>query len=212
MKRTVLFILLTLLPILGEESWEDIFPLKHRALFMLKGGYSKDRSSDEAMPLWAFSGEFRFRTWYYEKMGGGYFQIIAPAALYHFPSKGGVLAEVRVRPNLGPPLARWIPNGMVDIGYSWGSKDWFTGHDDRFHALTIGGWFMVPLKIPDDGIFMISGARSVAGDELIRFSCYTHWFFTDHIGMSVHGDNFRRKRDGKENHYGSMNVGVLVRL
>lgn len=212
MNRAALFILLLILPIFGSDEWKAFFPEKHRALIMVKGSYCKDRSTEEVIPFWALGGEYRFRAHDFRDPEKGYIQLVTPASLYHFPTKDAVVAEIRLRPDIGPPAARWIPHGMVDIGCSWFSRDWLTGRDSALNALTIGGWFMIPLKLPDDGIFRVNGATSIAGDKLIRFSCYLHWFFTDHIGFTIHGDNFSTKRDGLKYHYGSMNLGILVRI
>ncbi len=194
-----------------DSSSEEIFPAKHRALILLKGGMSKDQINIETVPFWAIGGEYRLKPHYYTKMGGGYLQMIFPAMVYHFPSKNEITVDLKIRPDFGP-ITKWIPLTMVDLGYLYSSRDWFSGTDEQLHSLMLGGWAMIPLKTPEDGIMMFSGSKAIAGDQFTRFSCYAHWFFSDHFGVTIHGDNFTRTRESIKYHYGSFNLGVLFRL
>lgn len=205
------FTLLFLISLLRckELDWQ---PETHRFMVTVKGSYSKDRAEDETIPFWAIQPELRLNPLYFDFWGGGYFQMRLPASLYHFPTKDAVTCEFRLRPDLGPPIASWTPLGMVDISYSYSSKDWFSHRNEPLHSMLIGGWFQVPLRIPDDGIFMVAGGKSVLGDKMPRFSCYFHWFFSKHFGLTVHGDNFIREYENQRFHYGSFNAGVLFRI
>jgi hypothetical protein len=212
--KFLLAILLMSIPIIAQNdsSWIKNFPLKHRALIQFKGGYSKDQINSKRLIFWAAGGEYRTKPVYFSNLGGGYFQMVFPAMLYHFPSKDAFTVDLKCRPDMGPPLARWLPLGMVDVGYLFSSRDWLSGIDKQLQSLMLGGWFMIPLKIPADGIIMVSGSKSVAGDQFIRFSCYAHWFFNSNFGITIHGDNFIRNFNGIKAHIGSINMGVLFRI
>jgi hypothetical protein len=207
----LLFLLIVPKLYANEESLLEIFPTSHRAIFQLTASYSKDKMKRETVPFWSLSSEYQTKAITYTKMGGGYFQMKFPAKLYHFPTKDAVAFECKLRPDFGP-IAPFLPLTMIDIGYLYSSKDWFTSSDEPTHSLMIGGWVLVPLKVPNDGIFMLSGSKSIAGTNFTRFSCYLNWFFTDHFGVTIHGDNFTRKEDDVKYHYGSFNLGVLFRI
>lgn len=212
--KILIALLLMIMPVKAQldSSWMEIFPAQSKMLFLLKGGYSKDQINSEKELFWAAGGEYRFNPTYYSKFGGGYIQIIVPVMIYHFTNQNTVTVDLKLRPELGPPISYWLPLSMMDVGYIYSSRDWFTGNDTQLHSLMVGVWFMIPLLNPDDGILMVSGSKSIRGDHLTRFSCYTHWFFTSRLGITIHGDNFIRTLGGTKHHTGSFNFGVLYKI
>lgn len=190
------------------------YPEPQRFELLLKAGYSKDEQDSAAFPLLAAGAEYRTRPVDFSAWGGGYWLLRFPARLYRFPTQAGGswLTEVRVRPEVGPPLATWIPNGFMDIGYHYADHDWLTARPQHtLHALSIGGWFSLPLLAPRRGTFLVSGSRTIYGSQLTRFSCYLDWMIGSHWGLTLHGDNFTRRYQDEYRHYGSFNGGVIWR-
>jgi hypothetical protein len=214
-RNVILFgLMFIIMPVTAQldSTWMEIFPVKHTMLLQVKGGYSKNQIKSDKELFWAVGGEYRFKPIYYTDYGGGYIQLTVPVMMYHFTLNNEIIVDIKFRPDLGPPISSWLPLTMMDIGYIYVSGDWFTGNDTPLHSLMLGGWFMIPLIKPDDGIFMVSGSKSISGDAITRFSCYTHWFVTSHLGITIHGDNFVRTLDAKKHHFGSFNLGIIYRL
>lgn len=192
----------------------DVFPEAQRFELSLKGGFSKDDLDSASFLYYALGAEYRTAPVNYEAMGGGYWQLRFPVRLYHFPGQAGGswLVDAKLRPELGPPVANFVPNGFVDLGYIYANHDWFAHRDHHnLQALMLGGWFSVPLLAPRRGTFMVSGATALKGAELVRFSCYLDWMVGTHWGLTLHGDNFMRTHEDKTYSYGSFNMGALWR-
>lgn len=178
----------------------------------IKAGYSNNDLDSSSFWHFGLSSEYRSPIQSYSILGGGYWRIRFPFKFYGFPTRshGSWLLETKIRPEIGPPLAPWLPNGFLDLGYLYAPHDWLAHRNSStIHALLLGGWFSVPLLAPRRGTFMVSGATSIKGTQLVRFSCYLDWMIGNHWGLTLHGDNFMRTHSAKTYSYGSFNLGFL---
>jgi len=163
----------------------------------------------------ATGGEFSSHPLYFSTIGGGYWRFRFPIKLYYFPTQNtpAWLVDIKFRPELGRPLFPFLPRGFIDLGYQYAENNWFAKEPNHsLQSLMLGGWFSIPLLEPKTGRMMVSGSKSIAGDNFTRFSCYLDWFFSPILGMTLHGDNFHEKKNGKSYWYGFSNLGLVVRL
>ena len=197
-----------------EYQDQDIYPQKISKMLQFKAGYFNDRLEEDSIWFLSVKGELRLKPFVHSKFGGGYIQSQFPVTLYYFdPGNLNAFAlDVRYRPEIGPNINTWIPLFFPEVSYLFNSKDWYIGRNGQMtHTLLIGGVVRFYLKGLNNAVVEISGSRSVLGDGFTRFSCYTHWFFTDHFGATIHGDNFTRLFNGTKKQYGSIVFGVVIK-
>ena len=123
--------------------------------------------------------------------GGGYVQFQAPSGVY-LNKDGSNLdwaLDSRLQLEIGPPTGWWLAGGP-SLGFIHFSRDWLADRDGGRTALLFGGSARWAVWGLDEGFVELRGSRSLAGYRIGRFSCGMRWFFSRHVGIQVHGDNF----------------------
>jgi len=214
---TLLLLFSSSIVIHAEEmlySGQNIYPQKISAMYQFKAGYHNDRLAEDSIWFFSVKCDFRLKPKVHSFLGGGYIQSQFPVTVYYFePWNINAFAfDIRYRPEMGPPISSWIPLFFPEASYLYNSKDWFAGRESQAtHTLLMGGVIRFYLMGLNNAVVEISGSRSFLGDGFTRFSCYTHWFITDHFGLTVHGDNFTRLYNGTKKQYGSTVFGVIIK-
>lgn len=195
-------------------SGQDIYPQNISRMYQFKFGYVNDRLEEDSFYFISIKGDFRLKPKVFSVAGGGYIQSQFPISLYFFDLKNtdAYALDVRYRPEIGPPMAKWLPLMFPEIGYLYNNKDWYIGREEhQTNTLLIGGMFRFILKDLRSAAVELGGQKSLAGDDFLRFSCYMHWFLTDHFGLTLHGDNFIRDFEGMKKSYSSFVFGVVYK-
>jgi hypothetical protein len=122
---------------------------------------------------------------------GGYVQFQAPTGIYL--NKDGThldwAGESRLQLEIGPPTGWWMSGGP-SLGVIHFSRDWLADKDERRVAVLYGGAAQWAIWGLDEGFVELRGGLSFAGYRIGRFSCGMRWFFSRHVGLQFHGDNF----------------------
>lgn len=145
--------------------------------------------------------------------GGGYVQAQMPAGVY-LNKDGSHLdwaGESRVQLEIGPPTGWWLAGGP-SLGFIHFSRDWLAGKDGGRTALLFGGAARWAVWGLDEGFVELRGSRSLAGYRIGRFSCGMRWFFSRHVGIQIHGDNFWIIGEGASGKQSGTFAGLEFRL
>ncbi|MBK9579253.1 MAG: hypothetical protein IPK50_18700 [Fibrobacterota bacterium] len=144
---------------------------------------------------------------------GGYVQFQAPTGVY-LNKDGSQLdwaGESRLQLEIGPPTGWWMSGGP-SLGFIHFSRDWLAGKDGSRTALLYGGAARWAVWGLDEGFVELRGGRSLAGYRIGRFSCGMRWFFSRHVGLQIHGDNFWILGEGASGKQSGTFAGLEFRL
>jgi len=195
---------------------QNSFPQDISRMYQLKIGYSNDRLLEESFMFGSVKADIRLNPVEVAFMDIEYIQIQFPVSFYYFnpENKNSYAFDIRLRPELGPPANNRIPLFFPELGYLHLNKKWFVDNEQKnLNALLIGGMVRFPVKARHSAVVEVNGQISITGESFTRYSCYMHWFVSEHFGFTIHGDVFPSHRlfEGETTGYGAMLFGVVFK-
>lgn len=197
-----------------EPSSEESPPSASRTL-AVEAAWWDPVGSNAHMLGYRASLDLYLDSWEVDWFGGMRLQPQFSLSLYAFFPEGVTstqAGDLRFRLRAEPPLASWLPIIFPQIGAVIINNDSLGGGTPiPTSSVLIGGVLHFPVVGLDSAVIELEGMTNVVGDSLARYSCGVRWFFSKTVGITLHSDNFIRRKQATTYHHRGFAVGVLIR-
>jgi hypothetical protein len=191
---------------------KDFYPLKTPFYFAMKLGHYEQGYPGYITKAILIDGEYHFEPSFFKPLGGGYYQFHCPAGIYILPNNNAIVYDLKGQFEIGPPPTTWFPQGIFNIGVVYMTHDWISHRDNEIKSLLYGAMFRANIVNLKDSSVELKVQNSFAGDKIFRFSCGIRLFVSKHLGLHLHGENFRLTRNEQAYIQNGFFLGLMVKL